>query len=77
MSFKRKREFSEAKIKRLLPEATIDRLWRIAGKVGFETMDIDGERVRNMDMALGLALRYGLNFLEGKPAKGDIIIIKK
>ena len=76
MNFKTKREFCNAKINQLLPESVTDRLWHLAGKAGFEFTSYEG-KYRSMDMALGLALRYGLNFLEGKPTKGDMIIIKK
>lgn len=76
-NFNTKRDFLDAKIKEILNESTTDRLWKLAGRTGFEFTSFEGKKYRAMDMALGLALRNGLNFLEGKSQKGDIIIIKK
>ncbi len=77
MNFYTKRDFLDAKISKILNESTTDRLWKLAGK-NFEFTDsFEGKRYRAMDMAFSLCLRYGMNYLEGKPSKGDIIIIKK
>ena len=76
-NFETKRGFKDAKISEILNESVTDRLWKLAGKTGFEFISFEGKKYRAMDMALGLALRYGINFLEGKPKSGDIVIIKK